>query len=238
MYQENKEFTVYAIRRKNNWNVKNSKWNRKQGTKSRYAAFVQKCKEEKELKEKTQIYWDSVLPILQDTQAKLVDLGNPPSYKQTKENILYCVQLFSIASECQDKLDPELKMLPIAMKDTAKAFNNDLFYSGRHSVDELRNDSFYGKVPYWNTTDKGEAITIDNICFGPELGLPRKPASYWLKLSKKKRVYLEEQKTYAKGILSKTTTAWATDALVKVGINHFIRTAYQALTTELETLLG
>ena len=47
MYQENKEFTVYTIRRKNNWNVKNSKWNRKQGTKSRYATFVQKCKEEK-----------------------------------------------------------------------------------------------------------------------------------------------------------------------------------------------
>lgn len=238
MYQENKEFTVYTIRRKNNWNVKNSKWNRKQGTKSRYATFVQKCKEEKELEEKAQIYLESILPILQDTQAKLVELGNPPSYKHTKENILYCVQLFSIASECQDKLDSELKTVPYAMKDVVKAFNNDLFYSGRHSIDEYRNDRVYGKVPYWNTTDKGEAITIDNIYFGPELGLTRKPASYWLKLSKKKRVYLEEQTTYAKGMISKTTTAWITDALVKVGIHHFIRAAYEALTTELDALLG
>lgn len=238
MYQENKEFNVYVIRRKT-W--KKIKRIRKKDAKRpiyRYATFVQNCKLEKELDEKAQAYWASITPILQEMQTRLLELGKPPYYQKTKENILYCINIFSIASKAQDELGGALKIAPGAKKEIVDAFNNDLIFGGRHNEDERRDDEYHGKVPYWNTTQKGEEITIDNIFFGPEIGLPRKPASYWLKLSKKKKVYMTILTKYENvGVLQKETEAWATEAIVKTGLHHFVRKAYDSFTFELEELL-
>lgn len=235
MYQE-----FQSKKRQHSWNSPTSKWNCKHNqhtavrTEHRYAAFVRKMNEENEKCEK---YWNSILPILHSLQDELLSLGKPPYYKQTVDNIKYCVNLFRIASTAQDALEGSIKICPADKHNAVKAFNNDLFYCGRHTAEESREDTYHGKVPYWNTSKVGEMVTMETICFGPEIGLPRKPAIWWCKLSKSKKVYIEEQTQYQKGILRKELTTWATDALVKTGINHFISDAYKALTTELEALL-
>lgn len=227
-------------KRQHSWNKATFSWKRKRKSHDNlrsahgYAAFVKSCKE---ANEKCEQYWNSIIPILKNMQNQLLELGKPPKYTQVKENIEYCVKLFAIVSEAQDALEGYIKIYPYNKLDAVKAFNNDLFYGGRHSIDERRNDTYQGKVPYWNTTNVGEKITMDNIQFGPDIGLPQHPASYWIKLSKKKRVYMEEQTTYTKGKISKTVIVWATEAIVKINVNGFIRVAYEAFTKELDEML-
>lgn len=217
---------------------KKSKWRKRQPRQiHRYGAYIKRLEEEKRLDVEATKYWSATVPILENMQKELSALGKPPGYNQIKQSILYCISIFDIISRYQDQLDGGLKIAPGAKSKAADSFNNDLYYAGRHTTTEKRKDSVYGDLPYWNTTVVGEPITVDSICFGPELGLPRKPASYWLALSKKKKVAVSEIQEFAKGSLSKTVELWATEALVKVGINKFIHEAYNSFNSSLEELL-
>lgn len=225
------------------------KWKRK----SRYADFFKRLCEEQALKksrsdlvtvlaqisdQKCEEYWNFAVPILTDMKNELDSLGRVPSIMSAVPVIKYCVRLFEITSKYQDLLDGSLSCAPAGKEESFNAFNNDLYYSGRHSTNDLRKDSIRGPIPYWNTTRKGEPINEETIQFGPELGLPRQPVSYWLKLSKKKKVYVQEVTQYSKGNLAKVKPIWATDALVRTGIHNFCKVAISALTQELENLLA
>lgn len=179
------------------------KWNQK----SRFGKFVEKLQEEQQLASKRsdltnvllQIsekrsgeYWNSVVPILTSMQNELVELGKVPNIQNTIAVINYCVKFFDITSRHQDLLGGTLQCAPLEKEDAMKAFHNDLYYSGRHEKADMRQDSHKGFLPYWNTTQKGESITTENIRFGPELGLPCQPASFWVKLSKKKKFMLQK----------------------------------------------
>lgn len=237
VYQkENKE--KQHRHQKHGWRSTSSGWRKNCKTIHRYARFVQKCKEEIEFDEKAEIYWASITPTLQKMVNQLEELGTPPSLKATKECILYCIKLYSIVSTAQDALDGELQIVPAKKRDAGNAFNTILNYAGRHKPDDMRKDDNHGLVPYWNTTQKGEEITCDNIFFGPDIGLPKKSATYWLKLSKSKKVYITEYTKYEKGgILTKEKTTWATDAIVKTGVYRFNRIISENLQAQLEELL-
>lgn len=187
---------------------------------------------------KSQEYWDSEKVVLENMKKELDELGEVPSILSTVPVIKYCVKIFDIISRAQDALpNGRIQVAPEEMADTVDAFNNDLYYSGRHCVNDLRNDSVRGPIPYWNTTFKGTPINEETIMFGPEIGRVRKPVSYWLKLSKKKKVYVEKNTAYVKGSITKLVPVWETEALVRTGVHKFCKTAFTALTTELELLL-
>lgn len=180
-------------------------------------------------------YWKESLKLLYAMEQELKDMGEVPY--QPVDIMKYCVKIFDIASRYQDALNGELKICPEEKKELLITFNNNLYFSGRHEVDDLRPDSEYGPLPYWNTTEPGEPITMENICFGPELGLPRRPASYWVSLSKKKKVGLTQITTYSKGYVNKRVSVWVTDALVRIGIKKFCKTAHENLLQNLADLL-
>lgn len=224
---------------------------------SRYGYYVAKLRAEEEKKKallesrtslvnvfaaladkKSQEYWDSETIVLKNMKKELEELGKVPSIFSTVSVIKYCIKLFDITSRAQDALpNGRIQVAPEEKSDAVDAFNNDLYYSGRHCIKDLRNDSFRGPLPYWNTTLEGTPINEETIMFGPEIGRVRKPASYWLKLSKKKKVYVEENTAYVKGNITKLVPVWETDALVKTGIHNFCKTAVKALTAELDILL-
>jgi hypothetical protein len=225
---------------------------------SRYAQFVEKCNMEKERDEKRQLlkntleaildqrsreYWDRTKPILEKMRDELNDLGKVPSYKDTKGVIEFCIAIFDISSRAQDALEDGKLLCAPGGEEQLKAlsnFNNDLYYCGRHTSKDLRNDSICGSVPYWNTTLKGTPINADTIMFGPEIGSPRKPASYWLQISKKKKINILETTSYYKcgGNISKPISVWVTDGLVRIGILKFCRQAMENLPKELDILLA
>ncbi len=182
--------------------------------------------------------WISEKAVLENMRCELTELGKVPGVSSTIDVIKYCVKLFDIASRAQDSLkDGMIHVAPAEKQQAADAFNNDLYFSARHTVKDLRNDSIRGPVPYWNTTLPGTPINEETIMFGPEIGLPRKPVSYWLKLSKKKKVYVEQVSSYTKGNLSKLIAVWATEALVKTGVHNFCKIASENLLQELNALL-
>ena len=184
-------------------------------------------------------YWTSEKVVLENLRRELQELGKVPSILSTVAVINYCVKLFEITSRAQDALkDGILHVAPAEKQQIADEFNNDLYYSARHSVDDLRNDSIRGPLPYWNTTSAGTPINEETIMFGPEIGFPRKPVSYWLKLSKKKKVYVQEITSYTKGNLSKTVPLWATAALVRTGVHKFCTVASENLLREATELLA
>lgn len=220
---------------------------------SRYGHYVATLKAEKErnearmkltdvlgeiLDKKSQEYWDSEVIVLEKMRQELRELGKVPSIYSTAPVIKYCIKLFDITSRAQDALQGGQIQIAYAEKsDVADEFNNDLYFSGRHAADDLREDSLRGPVQYWNTTLPGTPINEDTIMFGPEIGRPRQPASYWLKLSKKKKVYIEENTSYAKGHITKLVPVWVTDALVRTGIYNFCKVAVKNLSEELDLLL-
>lgn len=222
-------------------------WSRPQ----RYGKFVEKLNAEVKRDEsrknlinvlnqirqkKSDEYWYNTLPILKAFQKELTELGKVPHYKQPTEVIKFCVKLFEITSRYQDQIGL-LLCAPDEKIEAFNSFNNNMYFCGRHAVDDLRNDSQYGPLPYWNTTKPGEPITMDNICFGPELGFSRRPASYWLKLPKSKKVHITEQTTFQIGTLYKDVIVWGTEGIVKVGVYKFCKTAVNCLTTDLNNLL-
>lgn len=229
-------------------NFKGKGWNRKL---YRYGKYVTTINYQNELRnareelvnvlygiidKKFEASWKESLTLLARMKKELDSLGTIP-YEATKV-MQYCVNIFDIASRYQDMFeDGELHICPEEKKEALVQFNHDLYFAGRHAVYDLRPDSVCGKIPYWNTTETGEPITMDNICFGPELGYPRKPASYWVKLSKKKKITLAQPMNFQKGTINKRVSLWATDALVKSGIRKFCQTASKALTQDLEALL-
>lgn len=187
---------------------------------------------------KSNEYWTSEKVVLENLRRELLELGKVPSILSTVDVIKYCVKLFDITSRAQDALtDGILHIAPAGKQQLLDEFNNDLYYSARHTVHDLRNDSVRGPIPYWNTTLAGTPINEETIMFGPEIGLPRKPVSYWLKLSKKKKVYVEQVTSYSKGNLSKFVAVWATEALVKTGIHNFCKVASENLLREVNELL-
>lgn len=224
-----------------NWNRsthgKFNNWNRRTRPINRYGAFIQQLEKEKERDEKATAYWAEITPILQNFREDLRTLGKPPSVHATKENILYCVAIFDIISKCQDSLEGGIRIAPKKLEQLVTEFNNDLFYAGRHTPFDRKKDSIYGDLPYWNTTEVGEQITVENIQFGPELGFPRKPASYWLSLSKKKKTTVTAVQEFKKGCIKKSQPMWVTEALVKTEIHKFIQAAYKIFTAELEEIL-
>lgn len=232
---------------------KTRKWSRNY----RYGDYVAKLHEDKKkelatartdvtsvlsqiLKQKSDDYWENfALPILRKMHKEMMALGNVPSIMDSKAVIHYCVKLFDIASRHQDLLNGELQCAPLEKLEAYAKFRNDLYYCGRHEVDDLRKDSSGKFLPYWNTTSKKERISIDTIQFGPELGFERKPARYWLSLSKKERVKVQEVRTYPfGGQTSEEKYIWATDALVRTGIHNLCTVAHRELTSELNDLLS
>lgn len=188
---------------------------------------------------KSDEYWTAEKAVLEKLRSELLDLGKVPSFTSSAEVIKYCVNFFDIVSRAQDALpDGVLHVAPANKQNAADAFNNDIYYSGRHTIYDLRKDSVHGEVPFWNTTLRGTPITEETIMFGPDIGLSAKPASYWLKLPKSKKVYVIKTTTYAKGHLSKKVAVWATDALVQTGVHKFCKTATTCLLSELNELLG
>lgn len=183
-------------------------------------------------------FWNSEKAVLENMRRELLELGKVPNMLSTQAVIQYCVKLFDITSRAQDSLkDGMLHVAPAEKQQVADEFNNDLYYSARHTINDLRNDSVLGPVPYWNTTLPGTPINEETIMFGPEIGFPRKPVSYWLKLSKKKKVYIEQTTAYSKGKLSKFVAVWATEALVRNGVHHFCKVASESLLREVNELL-
>lgn len=184
-------------------------------------------------------YWNSEKAVLENMRQELLELGKVPSISSTEAVIKYCVKLFDITSRAQDALkDGMLHVAPAEKQQVADEFNNDLYYSARHAESDLRNDSIRGPIPYWNTTLPGTPINNETIMFGPEIGISRKPVSYWLKLSKKKKVNVQEITSYAKGNLTKFVPLWATEALVKTGVHNFCKVASENLLREVNDLLG
>lgn len=222
---------------------KKSKWRKRkrpQQPMHRYAAFIKKLKEEQQLDILATTYWETATPVLKNMQVEITNLGKPPGNNQVKETISYCISLLDIISRYQDILDGSLKIAPGEKSDAADSFNKNMSYAGRHTEQETYPDDYYGDLLYWNTTSKGETVTADNIYFGPELGLPRKPASYWLSLSKKKKVTVNAVLEFknVKGQLARPRDMWATEGLVKVVINDFIRNTYYSFLTDIDALLA
>lgn len=190
-------------------------------------------------KQKCEAYWENAQTILKNMQDELLSLGPPPSVKQAVEVIHYCIKIFDIASRYQDKLNGGISFVPEEKTEDSKTFNNDLYFCGRHESFDLRTDSQHGSVPYWNTTKKGQEINLDTIMFGPDIGFPQKSADYWIKLSKKKKVATTQVIEYSYGKVAKPgKSLWITQALVEAGIHKFCKTAYRALTEDIELLLA
>lgn len=192
---------------------------------------------------KSEMLWQEEKPVLENLQKELIALGKIPSPNQTENVIKYCISMFDIISRAQDELIGKIICVPkdddsVEKEEVLKQFNNDLYYLGRHASDDLREDSVYGKVPYWNTTKKGEPINIDTIKFGMELGEMPRPARYWLKLSKSQKVKYCKPMEFEKGRLIKPILMWKTAALVRIGIYTVCQKGVKLLLEELEILLS
>lgn len=177
-----------------------------------------------------------VKPILKRMEQELITLGKVPPIHKTKAVINYCISMFEIISRAQDELDGIFVCAPVG-EGKQKAFEefiNDLYYGGRHTPKDLRNDTTYGKVPYWNTTIKGEPINADTIKFGPEIGEKSKPASYWLQLSTKKKSTL----IYKNAGKLQTVSIWKTDLIVRSGVHNVCNKLVEFLLDELNILLS
>ena len=184
-------------------------------------------------------YWECTKKLLQDMYDELTLLGEPPSIKEPVNVIHYCIKIFDIASRYQDSLNGAIVTVPEEKAEEMRIFNNDLYFCGRHEKNDLRTDSHNMKVPYWNTTQKGQEITLDNIMFGPDIGFAQRPASYWIKLSKKKKIETVRVVSSIYGKISAPgKSIWQTQALVNSGIQKFCKTAHQSLLEDIEGLLA
>ena len=185
---------------------------------------------------KCEHYWKNAKPILQRMEQELITPGKVPPFHKTKEVINYCISMFDIISRAQDELDGTLVCAPAGegKQEAFEKFTNDLYYGGRHTPKDLRPDATFGEVPYWNTTIKGQPITADTIKFGAEIGEKSKPASYWLKLSKKKKSYV----TYRNAGKLQQMGMWSTDLIVRVSVHKLCKKLVECLLDELNILLS
>ena len=219
---------------------KTNKWRKKvPKTEHRYAKYVRQVQAEIQAEDdRNTAYWTEIRPILQNMYDELTALGKPPAYNQAVKVIEYCVKIFDIVSRCQDQLEGrEIRVCPGKLSEVVTSFNNDIYFIGRHAEDDKRHDQTYGDVPYWNTTKIGEPINLETIYFGPDWGKSRMPASYWIKLSKKKKMTIYEEQHFATHSIKRPKDVWVTEAMVRSGILQICKLAYKNFTSYLEEIL-
>lgn len=223
---------------------------------ARYGNYFKKCTELAEVKQKRkeltinlnnllgikiQEYWDmAVIPELKNMRNEIEGLGEVPEKSKAVAVIRYCISFLDIVSRYQDTLDGGIKFSPLGKEAAVQKFNDDLTFAGRHKKDDRMNSASGIEIPFWNNTLKGENITEDNIFFGPDIGLPERPASYWLHLKKSKTVAITLTKNFEKGhITKKPILMWATAALVKYGTLYtFCKIGYKRFSETLEQILA
>ncbi len=185
---------------------------------SRYSEFV-----------RTQNYPKERKRIIK-LQKELKKLGDFPS-GDPKKIITYTVGFLDLVSRFQD--EGYLQYQPIEKAEAQKTFNSVIKNSGRQDSPNK-----------WNYTKKGEAITIHNILFGGILGLPIKPASYWLNLPKSKKVTIDYRSKLAINAKDKnspivdTKTMWETQALVENSLENFSHNNSDILKRCIKSLLS
>lgn len=205
----------------------------------RYSRYWWKLTEKE--REEQERLWQESRVILQTMYDELVLLGEPPSIDEPVHVIEYAVKIFDISSRAQDNLlHGGVECIPSDKKAAAEQFNKDIYFCGRHTPEDKRNDSRLGPVPYWNTTSKGEPITVNNIRFGLDIGLRESySARKLMKLSKKKRVTVATIVPNSHGVVARPVASkWITEAIVEAGVHKFCVTAFESLNADLKALLA
>jgi len=186
------------------------------------ATVIKKYQEKKALE-----YWGNITDnILPQMKSELEELGDVPFVNKPVDVINYAIKFMDIVSRYQDSLDKKMLFLcPDSSKESSiDLFNGSLYIVGRHSPYEKRKDIEYTAVPYWNQSKFGESVTKNNVFFGPDIGLPKKAASYWLELPniKRNKLHLEVCRN-TNGNYKKIKPLWPAEALVKYGFGGIQR---------------
>lgn len=184
----------------------------------RYGEYVRKKNYPKEKKRIIQL------------QKNLKKLGDFPT-GDPKKIILYSIGFLNLVSQFQDA--GYLKYQPKEKLKIQELFNEVIQKSGRQNSPNK-----------WNYTKKGEEVTIHNVVLGGILGLPIKPASYWISRPKNKKITIDYRSKLA--INSKnpntpivnTKTIWETQALVEAGIERHTQNNSEILMGCIKNLLS
>ena len=185
---------------------------------SRYSEFV-----------RTQNYPKERKRIIK-LQKELKKLGDFPS-GDPKKIITYTVGFLDLVSRFQD--DGYLQYQPQEKVETQKTFNLVIKNSGRQDSPNK-----------WNYTKKGETVTTQNVLLGGILGLPIKPASYWISRPKNKKVTIDYRSKIAQNPKDKsnhivdTRTIWETQAIVEAGVERFSQNNAEVLMRCIKSLLS
>lgn len=185
---------------------------------SRYSEFV-----------RTQNYPKERKRIIK-LQKELRKLGEFPT-GNPKKIILYTVGFLDLVSQFQD--EGYLQYQPQEKVETQKAFNLVIKNSGRQDSPNK-----------WNYTKKGETVTTQNVLLGGVLGLPIKPASYWISRPKNKKVTIDYRSKIAQNPKDKsnpivdTRTIWETQAIVEAGVERFSQNNAEVLMRCIKSLLS
>lgn len=192
---------------------------KKRWKKQRYSLYFYNISGKAKMNEE---YWNQTTAILTSMKKELEHLGEAPNKNKSVDVIKYCLSFLDVTSRYQDLLDGGIKISPFEKRKVASVFNDNLAYFGRHTEKDCMKSAANTDIPFWNITSKNEAITENNIFFGPDIGMSRKPASYWIHLSKSKHIEITITKNYKKGCLKKVEKMWPTDALVKYSLIYTI----------------
>lgn len=163
-------------------------------------------------------------------QKELRKLGEFPT-GNPKKIITYTVGFLDLVSRFED--EGYLQYQPIEKAEAQKTFNSVIKNSGRQDSPSK-----------WNYTKKGEAVTTQNVLFGGVLGLPIKPASYWISRPKSKKITIDYRSKLAINAKDKnnpivdTKTIWETQALVEAGIERFSKNNAKVLMRSIKSLLS
>lgn len=203
----------YSLDSQNNWHRYPKE---KQQRKSQYSEWVRQ-----------QNYPAEIARIIK-LEKELKKLGDFPS-GNIKKIILYNVNFLNIVSQFQD--NGYLKYQPKEMDEIQKLFNVTVEINGRQDSPNK-----------CNYTKKGEKVTIHNVVYGGVFGLPLKPASYWLSLSKSKKIVLDYHSRVATS-LSKSPviaqkTLWQTQAILEAGVERFTENNSKVLIRCVQKLLA
>ncbi len=201
--------------------------------KQRYGKYLRKIKEDEKRKEarseftfvlkqyrdkQLEAYWNNLITnVLPKMRLELEELGDVPVVIKSADVMRYAVHFFDIVSRYQDSFGKR-KMItfsPASKEAVVDKFNGNMYLAGRHTPFEKFNAGV-GDVPHWNQSKYGMPVTEHNVFFGPEIGLPKQSAAYWMNLPKTNKVTLMVSKNLKKHY-KETPKIWATDAIVKYG---------------------